>query len=95
MLKQRAAGHGKEYTAICGIWSNDETRMAVRHILKHNILSGDALTMMPHELFRDIFVRATLCNFVSGEFYLLSINYYRQRYNFRVRVRSVRVVRGR
>ena len=35
----------REYTAICEIWANDETRTAVRHILKHNILCGDALTM--------------------------------------------------
>ena len=35
----------KEYTANCGIWANDETRSAVRHILKHNILCGDALTL--------------------------------------------------
>ena len=34
-----------EYTANCGIWANDETRMAVRHILKLNILCGDALTL--------------------------------------------------
>ena len=35
----------KEYTAICAMWANDETRKSVRHILKHNILCGDALTM--------------------------------------------------
>ncbi|MCL2293624.1 MAG: SAM-dependent methyltransferase [Spirochaetes bacterium] len=35
----------KEYAAICGIWATDETREAVRHILKHNILCGDALTL--------------------------------------------------
>ena len=34
----------KEYTAICAM-ANDETRTAVRHILKHNILCGDALTL--------------------------------------------------
>ena len=35
----------KEYTAICAMWADDETRMAVHHILKHNILCGDALTL--------------------------------------------------
>ena len=35
----------KEYTSICSKSNNNETRMAVRHILKHNILCGDALTL--------------------------------------------------
>ena len=35
----------KEYSAICQSDSNDETREAVRHILRHNILCGDALTL--------------------------------------------------
>ena len=35
----------KEYTANCKEEANDETRKAVRHILRHNILCGDALTM--------------------------------------------------
>ena len=35
----------KEYTAICRKEANDETREAVQHILRHNILCGDALTM--------------------------------------------------
>jgi hypothetical protein len=35
----------KEYTANCQKEANDETRDAVRHILRHNILCGDALTM--------------------------------------------------
>ncbi|MCL2153304.1 MAG: hypothetical protein FWH57_10180 [Oscillospiraceae bacterium] len=35
----------KEYTAICKKEANDDTREAVRHILRHNILCGDALTM--------------------------------------------------
>ena len=35
----------KEYTANCRKTANDETREAVRHILRHNILCGDALTM--------------------------------------------------
>ena len=34
-----------EYTANCIKEANDETREAVRHILRHNILCGDALTM--------------------------------------------------
>ena len=34
-----------EYTANCKAETNDETRKAVRHILRHNILCGDALTM--------------------------------------------------
>ena len=33
------------YTANCKQEANDETREAVRHILRHNILCGDALTM--------------------------------------------------
>ena len=35
----------KEYTENCKKAANDETREAVRHILRHNILCGDALTM--------------------------------------------------
>ena len=35
----------KEYTAICRKEANDETREAVRYIIRHNILCGDALTM--------------------------------------------------
>lgn len=35
----------KEYTANCKKEANDDTRKAVRHILRHNILCGDALTM--------------------------------------------------
>jgi hypothetical protein len=35
----------KEYTAICKGDANDDTHEAVRHILKHNILCGDALTL--------------------------------------------------
>ena len=35
----------KEYTAICGKWVNNETRLAVRHIIEHNILCGDALNL--------------------------------------------------
>ncbi len=34
-----------EYTANCKKEANDETREAVRYILSHNILCGDALTM--------------------------------------------------
>ena len=34
-----------EYTATCKAEANDETRNAVRHILRHNILCGDVLTM--------------------------------------------------
>jgi hypothetical protein len=34
------------YTAICGESANDDTREAVRFILKCNILCGNALTMM-------------------------------------------------
>jgi len=34
-----------EYSEICMKDANDETREAVRHILKHNILCGDALTL--------------------------------------------------
>jgi len=34
-----------EYSEICKKDANDETREAVRHILKHNILCGDALTL--------------------------------------------------
>ena len=35
----------KEYTVNCKKEANDETREAARHILRHNILCGDALTM--------------------------------------------------
>ncbi|GHU37699.1 type III restriction endonuclease subunit M [Clostridia bacterium] len=35
----------KEYTLNCRKDANDETREAVRHILRHNILCGDALTL--------------------------------------------------
>lgn len=35
----------REYTENCPKEANDETREAVRHILRHNILCGDALTM--------------------------------------------------
>jgi len=35
----------KEYTMNCREEANDETREAVRHILRHNILCGDTLTM--------------------------------------------------
>ncbi|MCL2813332.1 MAG: hypothetical protein FWD23_01900 [Oscillospiraceae bacterium] len=35
----------KAYTAVCKKEANDETRESVRHILRHNILCGDALTM--------------------------------------------------
>ena len=34
-----------DYTAVCKDDANDDTRKAVRHILQHNILCGDALTM--------------------------------------------------
>ena len=34
-----------EYSEICKKDTNDETREAIRHILKHNILCGDALTL--------------------------------------------------
>jgi SAM-dependent methyltransferase len=36
----------KQYTAICGESANDDTREAVRFILKCNILCGNALTML-------------------------------------------------
>jgi hypothetical protein len=36
----------KEYTANCRKEANDDTREAVRFILRHNILCGDALTML-------------------------------------------------
>jgi len=39
----------EEYSAICKKNANDETREAVRHILRHNILCGDALTMKTSE----------------------------------------------
>lgn len=35
----------KEYTANCKKYANDECREAVRYILRHNILCGDALTL--------------------------------------------------
>lgn len=35
----------KEYIANCRKTANEDTREAVRHILRHNILCGDALTM--------------------------------------------------
>ena len=35
----------REYTANCKTERSGETREAVRHILRHNILCGDALTM--------------------------------------------------
>lgn len=35
----------KEYTASCRKSANNDTREAVRHILRHNILCGDALTI--------------------------------------------------
>lgn len=35
----------KEYKANCRKEANEETRKAVHHILRHNILCGDALTM--------------------------------------------------
>jgi len=35
----------REYSNFCKKEANDETREAVKHILKHNILCGDALTM--------------------------------------------------
>ncbi|MCL1795067.1 MAG: hypothetical protein FWG34_14530 [Oscillospiraceae bacterium] len=35
----------REYTINCRKEASDETREAVRHILRHNILCGDALTM--------------------------------------------------
>jgi SAM-dependent methyltransferase len=38
-----------DYSKVCGIFVNDETRAAVRHILKHNILCGDALTLKTSE----------------------------------------------
>lgn len=39
----------KEYTANCKKEANDDTREAVCHILRHNILCGDALTMKTAE----------------------------------------------
>jgi SAM-dependent methyltransferase len=36
----------KEYTANCRKEAKDDTREAVRYILRHNILCGDALTML-------------------------------------------------
>jgi len=36
----------KEYAANCKDNANDDTRKAVRHILRHNILCGDALNMV-------------------------------------------------
>ncbi|MDR0588551.1 MAG: SAM-dependent DNA methyltransferase [Burkholderiales bacterium] len=35
----------REYTLVCGHEAEDDTRASVRHILNHNILCGDALTM--------------------------------------------------
>ena len=35
----------EQYTAVCKKEANEATREAVRHILRHNILCGDALTM--------------------------------------------------
>jgi SAM-dependent methyltransferase len=35
----------KEYTTNCKKEANDDTRAAVRHIQRHNILCGDALTL--------------------------------------------------
>jgi hypothetical protein len=35
----------KEYTTNCKSDASDDTREAVRHILRHNILCGDALTL--------------------------------------------------
>jgi hypothetical protein len=34
-----------EYSAICGLHATDECREAVRHILRRNIICGDALAM--------------------------------------------------
>jgi len=39
----------KEYTANCRESTSDKTREAVRYILSHNILCGDALTMKTTE----------------------------------------------
>ena len=36
----------KEYTAVCQKDANDQAREAVRYIIQHNILCGDALTML-------------------------------------------------
>jgi hypothetical protein len=35
----------KEYSAICKKNASNDTREAVRHILKHNIVCGDALSL--------------------------------------------------
>ena len=43
--KRMFAIFDKEYMANCKKETNDETREAVRFILRHNILCGDALTM--------------------------------------------------
>ena len=39
----------KEYTVNCRKSANNDTREAVRYILRHNILCGDALTMKTSE----------------------------------------------
>jgi SAM-dependent methyltransferase len=39
----------KEYTQNCQKTANDDTRNAIRHILRHNILCGDALTMKKND----------------------------------------------
>lgn len=36
----------KEYTEVCKKDANDQAREAVRYIIQHNILNGDALTML-------------------------------------------------
>lgn len=35
----------EQYTSACRKQANDETRRSVKHILRHNILCGDALTL--------------------------------------------------
>jgi hypothetical protein len=39
----------KEYTSECGKGCRDECREAAKYILKHNILCGDALTMLKND----------------------------------------------
>ena len=52
----------KEYTTNCRKEANDETREAVRHILQHNILCGDALTMKTSYGMPIIFAEWTVVN---------------------------------
>ena len=62
----------REYTANCRKEANEDTREAVRHILRRNILCGDALTMKTSDGWPIIFAEWSAVNGCMKKEYYVS-----------------------